>query len=111
MCIRDRFTISNSKSLKKLCQNLGIKEMFLPSTDFLIFNENSSFVHDVIQNIYIEVNKNGIDAGAITYTSFFGNNSQQTEYFDFVVDRSFGFVITDVKANNLLFSGIVQNII
>ena len=110
-CIFPKFTISNSKSLKKLCQNLGIKEMFLPSTDFLIFNENSIFVHDVIQNIYIEVNKNGIDAGAITYTSFFGNNSQQTEYFDFVVDRSFGFVITDVKANNLLFSGIVQNII
>lgn len=109
-CIFPKFKISSSKSLKDVCHSLGIHEMFLSTSEYTICDYNGSFISDIKQNIYLDVNQKGIDGGAITYSSLFGDSSKKTEYNDFVIDRSFGFLITEQDTNTILFSGTIHNI-
>nr|MDE5714697.1 hypothetical protein [Anaeroplasmataceae bacterium] len=109
-CIFPEFRISSSESLKDVCKSMGISEIFSPTSEYIVFDDKGNFINDIKQNIYLDVNKNGIDAGAITYSSIFGNPSKKIEYNDFIIDRSFGFMITELETNILLFSGTIHNV-
>ncbi len=110
-CIFPAFQVSSSTSIKDLCQKLGIQTPFQSSLDFSIFQDMEAQISDIQQNIYIDVQQDGIAAGAITYTSIYGDsNMKKKEYEDFVVDRPFGFLITENETDIVLFSGVIQNI-
>ncbi|MDE6407798.1 MAG: hypothetical protein K2K50_04260, partial [Anaeroplasmataceae bacterium] len=56
----------------------------------------------------LDVNEKGIQGASATFTQISGSPLPK-DCNDFVVDRSFGFIITD--CNNIqLFSGVIYNI-
>ena len=67
---------------------------------------------DVIHKCALEVNKRGIEGAAVTAVigdGAAGAPIYQNVYHDYVVDRAFGFVVTD-GYGTVLFSGVVNTI-
>ena len=93
--------------------DLGIRKVFVPNiADFSNINENIPlFVSDINQKTSFNVNKTGIEGASVSGVTI-APISPVPEYEivndTFIVNRSFGFVLT--KDKNILFSGVVQKI-
>lgn len=102
--------------LKKHC---NINRLFDESLcDFSAFIESNSaaggnaYCGSVRHVNKLKVNKNGIEGAAVTVIPAAGSpgpGEYENVYEDFVVDRAFGFILTD-RQNSVIFSGIVNEI-
>ncbi len=100
-----------------LREDLGISRMFSPKdADFSALSHNSGFnlfCNKVVHKTAVRVDEAGIEGAAITAVSL--DNSApppppyKTIYHDLLIDRSFGFILTDYNGTPL-FSGVINEI-
>lgn len=113
-CVFPEFYVHSDNKLKTLLQqDLHIEKLFTEECNFSNLTNGNAYCEDIGQYVKLNVEKDGIEAGAATYTMIYGaaasNNEYQIVKDTFVVDQEFGFVITS-RNNDILFSGIVTNI-
>ena len=112
-CVFPEFYVHSDNNLKSLLiEDLNIDKLFTSECDFSNITDENIYCETIKQYIKLNVEKSGIEGGAVTYIAMEAT-AEIDEYEvvndTFVVDREFGFVITN-KTNDILFSGIVTNI-
>lgn len=122
-CIFPEFEASCDKIINDLLQEkYNIKDLFNQNCDFSNITDSSFSTNRNIDYLYcdkvihkakLEVNKKGIEGAAVTAVIMDGNAGMPPEYkkvyYDFIVDKSFGYVLTDSN-NVMLFSGVVKSV-
>ena len=95
-----------------LKQNFGINKLFdFDGCDFSNITDEPAYCEAVIHKCSLNVNARGIEGAAITVMPMAGaaGPGEYVEvYHDYIVDRAFGYVITD-SYGAVLFSGVVNN--
>ena len=97
-----------------LREGFGIENLFDSfGCDFSNITDEPVCCDGVIHKCKLEVNKKGIEGAAVTYIPMNGASAGPGEYknayHDYIVDRAFGYVITD-NSGAVLFSGVVNGI-
>lgn len=112
-CIFPEFYVHSDNNLRSmLIEDLLIGKLFTSECNFSNLTDENICCETIKQYIKLNVEKSGIEGGAATYIAM--EATAEIEEYEivhdtFVVDREFGFVITN-KTNDILFSGIVTNI-
>lgn len=87
-------------------------EYYTPSCDFSSLTERKVHCDKITHVTKLTVDKKGVEGAAVTVIDMPGDGAPEPVekvYADFVIDRAFGFVISDYQ-NVALFSGVVNNI-
>lgn len=97
-----------------LKNDFGINKLFgLGKCDFSNVTDEPIACGGVIHKCSIEVTEKGIEGAAVTIIDMYGNGGPDEKYkdvyHDYIVDRAFGFVITD-RYGEVLFSGVVNSV-
>ncbi len=97
-----------------LKNDLGIEKLFNEDECDLSFISpyEDIWCYSVIHRTQITVDEVGIEGAAITAVMMAGDagpKEYERVYHDFVIDRAFGFVLTD-EYGTVLFTGVVNNI-
>jgi serine protease inhibitor len=97
-----------------LKNDFGINNLFsLEKCDFSNVTDESIACGGVIHKCSIEVTEKGIEGAAVTIMDMYGNGGLDRKYkdvyHDYIVDRAFGFVLTD-SYGAVLFSGVVNSV-
>ena len=102
--------------LKSILKNdFGINELFdLSACDFSKATDVEQIACDgVVHKCSVDVNKTGIEGAAVTVMPAAGAGAPlegyEEVYHEFVVDRAFGFVMTDSNGT-VIFSGVVNGL-
>ena len=101
--------------IKGTLREMGIEKLFDRSeADLSGITDTPAYCSAVIHKCELEVNKKGIEGAAVTVIALDGTagppiDEYEKVYHDFIVDRAFGFVITDAYGA-VLFSGVVNEI-
>lgn len=101
--------------IKGSLKNLGINKLFdRTAADLSGITDMPAYCSSVIHKCSLEVDKQGIEGAAVTIMALDGaagppSDEYQEVYHDFIVDRAFGFVITD-SYGAVLFSGVINEI-
>lgn len=95
-------------------EKYSVKSMFnIKTSDFTSISDSPAFFTGMVHQTELEVNRKGIEGSAITAFPGAGapgpNEEYVDVYYDFIVDKSFGFILTD-SYNTILFSGVINNI-
>lgn len=81
-----------------------------PACDFSTLTDMSCYCGKIQHVIDLTVNKKGIEGAAVTVIGMAGDAAPMiTVQQDFIIDKAFGFIITD-SYDVTLFSGVVNNI-
>lgn len=117
-CLFPEFQAEFDGNLKSVLSAMGITDLFTTACDMsgLIDEsyEGSVCCPDVRHVAKLSVDKKGIEGAAVTVFPFDGATSPGPDeyekvYLDFVVDRAFGFIVTDYY-DVPLFTGIINAI-
>ena len=113
-CLFPEFQSSFDGDVSKVLQNhFGIKAMFdLATGNFGTISNTQNFCASVRHAANLSVNRFGIEGAAVTVMQLVGavGPDEYTDvYIDFVLDRAFGYVITDYY-DTVLFAGVVNQI-
>ena len=99
-----------------LKNDFGIDKLFeLGECDFSNVTDVPLACDKVIHKCSIDVNDKGIEGAAVTAILMYGNGGPmdiedyKNVYHDYIVDKAFGFVITD-NCGAVLFSGVVNSV-
>lgn len=97
-----------------LKQNFGISSLFdLDSCDFSNLTDSKpAYCSGVIHQTSLEVNRKGIEGAAVTAmlgAGAPGPDEYQDVYVDFLVNKAFGFILTD-PYNTMIFAGVIHSI-
>ena len=109
------YTASFDGDLADILKNdFGINKLFdFEQCDFSNVTDEQLACDGVIHKCSIDVNDKGIEGAAVTVMPMAGNagplEGYEEVYHDYIVDRAFGFVITD-SYGAVLFSGIVNSV-
>lgn len=93
-----------------LKEDFNIKDLFdIDSCDMSNVTDADLYCASVIHQTKLKVDKVGIEGAAVTIVQMAGESGPIYEnvFHDFVIDRAFGFVLTD-NFNIPLFSGVVE---
>ena len=109
------FDVSYNGSLKGILEEkLGIVDLFdNKNCDFSNLSSSSVYCNEFNHICRLKVDASGMEGAAISTTPGAPTSPEpseyENEYHDFVVDRAFGFVLTD-PYGNILFSGVINQI-
>ena len=93
-----------------LQQKFGITTLFDDRCDFSTLTDAPSYCSEAKHVTNLVVDKKGIEGAAVMYIAGAGAAApMETVYADFIIDRAFGFIITD-PYDVTLFSGVVNKI-
>ncbi|MCH5158917.1 MAG: hypothetical protein J1F33_06965 [Clostridiales bacterium] len=98
-----------------LKKRFGIKSMFDPdASDFSAVSDSKNYCSEVRHTVNLKVTKKGIEGAAVTILDLAGSpppfkDDYTDVYEDFIVDRAFGYVITN-RDDTVLFAGAVNNV-
>ena len=97
-----------------LKHDFGINDLFdFETCDFSNITDEQLACSGVIHQCSIDVNDRGIEGAAVTVMPMCGAagplEGYEKVYHDYIVDRAFGFVITD-SDGAVLFSGVVNHV-
>ena len=97
-----------------LKNDFGINDLFdFEQCDFSNVTDEQLACNGVIHKCSIEVTEKGIEGAAVTVMPMEGNagplEGYKEVYHDYIVDRAFGFVLTD-SYGAVLFSGVVNSV-
>ena len=97
-----------------LKNDFGINKLFdFEQCDFSNVTDEQLACDGVIHKCSIDVNDKGIEGAAVTVMPMAGDpgplDGYEEVYHDYIVDRAFGFVITD-SYGAVLFSGVVNSV-
>lgn len=111
-CLFPKFQVDFDEDITKILNTLGIKDIFNRDiADFSALTSDKSYLSGVRHIVDLTVDEHGIDGAAATIAANFTapEKTYQIVYKDFLVDQSFGFVITD-QNDIQIFSGVIKNI-
>ena len=101
----------NDDIASTLSSKFNINDMFnIETCDFSNIVNESVYCEGVIHKCSLEVNKTGIEGAAVTYIPVDGSagpGEYREVYHNMVIDRAFGFVITD-RYGVVLFCGVIN---
>ena len=103
-----KFSFQDKAELAGLLSSLGLAHCFNPSADFSAMCDAPCMVDRVLQESYIGVDENGVEAAAYTMISMRNTafNPVQRERIDFHLTRPFLFAI-ESRSGEILFIGTV----
>ena len=106
------FEVSCNKDLVKIFKNdFNVKSIFAPGQHLTgLTDTDNLFVESIIHQTKLKVDETGIEGAAVTIVC--GTDESEgpiIELHDFVIDRAFGYLLTD-SYGNVLFSGVVNTI-
>ena len=97
----------------KILQNrFGIDSLFSQSCDFSTLSDESLYYANIWHVTDLTINRKGIEGAAVTAIGMPGASGPSeivTVQKDFIVNKAFGFIITDWQ-DTTLFSGVVNNV-
>lgn len=112
-CLFPEFSASYVEEIGYLIQKMGVNLLFDENNcSFANLTDDQLYCSDVIHAAELKVNRRGIEGAAVTVLELCGSagpDGYEEIYEDFVIDRAFGFLISD-RYGNTLFSGVVENI-
>ena len=100
-----KFTIECKVDIRKLLEDCGMSEFFLPGIfDRMTSQDNDAHVDEVKQAVKIKVEEGGVEAVAATVATYVKRSGA------FTIDRPFVFAIRDNASGSFLFMGRVNDI-
>lgn len=113
-CLFPKFKASYDGDIKNiLSESFGIKNMFDEGNcSFASLTPNNVYCSQVRHVTTLTVDESGIEGAAVTViegATSAGPDEYKNVYQDFIVDKSFGFIVTD-RYDNTLFSGVIKNV-
>jgi len=107
-----KFTMEKSiDDLPEILADMGMESAFEPnSANFDVIAEDL-YISQVLHKAKIEVDEEGTKAAAVTV--IVGTDAtaiQEPEYYEFIADRPFIYVLQDTKTGLILFLGRVNNL-
>lgn len=100
------FKFESSMKLAPAMKAMGMEIPFdADKADFSKIGPEGLFIEDAVHKTYIDVNKEGTEAAAITGMIALGTGPVEFQSKDFIVDRPFLFVIRETSTNTILFIG------
>ncbi len=108
------FSYETSFSLKETLKDLGTTDMFdVNKANFseLATSENGNiYCSNVAQKCFIEVNRNGTKAAAVTWANMTEGAAEPTEPLNIFLDRPFVYAIVDNATGLPLFLGVISEL-
>ena len=113
-CLFPEFSASFDGDVKKVLQSyFKITSMFdSTASNFSTVSDMKNFCTEVRHTTSLTVNRKGIEGAAVTRMDFAGSpgpDEYTDVYKDFVVDRAFGYIITNSN-DTVVFTGVVNGI-
>lgn len=113
-CLFPEFTADFDGDIKEVLKGMGVERFFIDGgCEFETLTDESVYCEKVQHVVKLEVEKSGIEGAAVTIVQIVDESAPgevyETVLEDFVVDRAFGFLLTDPYGATL-FSGIVSYI-
>ena len=112
-CLFPEFKANYNKDVSSVLQRrFGINKLFSSECNFTTLTDNNGFCSAVQHVVKLNVDKKGIEGAAVTIipdVGAVGPDDWEEVYADFIVDRAFGFIITD-RYDTTLFAGVINNI-
>lgn len=108
-----KFKMEQEISLKKVLQDMGIKDFFSSEADLSGISEKKKLAaSEVVHKAFVEVNEEGTEAAAATAVIMLAccMSSLPPRTYKFVVDRPFMFVIRSRDPDVALFMGSVRDL-
>lgn len=96
----------------QLKNDLNIKKLFTEDCDFSNISDDEIYCESVVHSTKLKVTKKGIEGAAVTIVEAYPESpggEYEPVYQEFIVDKSFAYVITDNR-NITLFTGVVNKI-
>lgn len=113
-CIFPAFEAEYDEDVKDILKKFGIEKLFsVEECDFSALTDEAIYCKKVQHVTKLEVGRRGIEGAAVTVMQAAPGGIPHDPYTylheDFVVDRAFGFVLTD-RFGTVLFSGTVNEV-
>ncbi len=114
-CLFPEFEAEYDGDVKDILKKMGVKKLFSEEEcDFSTLTDENAFCAKVQHVTKLEVEKKGIEGAAVTIVADEASSEPpgpdyEPVYADFVLDRAFGFVLTD-RFDTVLFSGVVNKV-
>ena len=92
-------------------EKFNVKKLFSASCDLSNITDESAYVSQFKHVAKLDVNKEGIEAAAVTYMAvptMAGGDEYKTIHSEFAADKEFGYILS--ARGDILFSGVVTNI-
>ena len=94
---------------------MGINDLFsVDECNYSTLTDDSAYCSSVTHVAKLNVDKTGIEGAAVTIMEDDGTaeppeKEYEDIYLDFIIDRAFGFILSD-RYDNTLFSGVVKKV-
>ena len=114
-CLFPEFNADFDRDVKPILQSeFGVRKFFSASEcDFSTLTDEDAFCVKVQHVTKLKVDKSGVEGAAVTIVANDGTSVGPGEYThtyeDFILDRAFGFILTD-RYGVTLFSGVVNQV-
>jgi len=92
--------------------DLGLGIAFSGQADFSKITDSHIQIDQVLHKAYMEVNEEGTEAAAATVISFSVTaclDCEEPQVINFVADKPFVFIISEVKSQTILFTGLMNS--
>lgn len=115
-CIFPEFSAYSEIDLNEPLSDLGIESLFKGGyCNMGALTDESVYCSDMKHIASLDVTKKGMEGAAVTYSAMAGAGAPQPDpytyvRFTFEVTKEFGFIVTSGSGNNVIFSGVVNNI-
>ena len=107
------FEAEYAKDIKPILEDkFNIRVLFANGCDMSNLSDVDMLCSAVIHQAKLKVDESGIEGAALTYIAMDNATACPPEvdvYLDYIVDRAFGYVLTDYSGT-ILFSGVVNTI-
>ena len=107
------FKIEDKTELTDILNDLGMKKMFSLDAEFLpmaSYNKESLYCSAVVQKVYLELDRHGTKAAAVTWGEMDTKSAMPVEPKKVYLDHPFVYMIVDAKYGLPLFVGSVEEL-
>ena len=102
------FKTEDKTELNEILKSLGMEKAFTDAAEFLpmaSYNGQSLYVSEVVQKTYLELDRKGTKAAAVTWGAMNAKSAMPTEQKEVILDRPFVYLIVDAESGLPLFVG------
>ena len=107
------FKTEDKTELNELLKSLGMQKMFTDNAEFLpmaAYEGESLHVSEVVQKTYLELDRHGTKAAAITWGIMDNKSAAPIQLKEVYLDRPFVYMIVDAGSGLPLFIGSVEEL-